>query len=87
MLVRHSAGWEWTFVLMPYGLPWRRRRKELHQFFHPNAVAQYQPLQQREAVKFLKKLLEKPDTFLHQVRQYVPPCLLSNSIPSLGSKL
>lgn len=43
----------------------------MHQFFHPNAVAQYQPLQQRETVKFLVKLLEKPDTFLHQVRQYV----------------
>ena len=58
-------------MLMPYGLPWRRRRREFHQFFHPNAVSQYQPLQQREAVKFLKKLLEKPDAFLNQVRQYV----------------
>ncbi|KAI1790108.1 cytochrome P450 [Ganoderma leucocontextum] len=67
--MRELSGWEWTFVLMPYGLPWRRRRKELHQFFHPNAVAQYQPLQQREAVKFLKTLLEKPDTCLHQIRQ------------------
>ena len=66
-----SSGWEWTFVLMPYGLPWRRRRKEMHQFFHPNVVAQYQPLQQRETVKFLRRLVEKPDTFLHQVRQYV----------------
>ena len=64
-----SAGWEWTFTLMPYGPVWRRRRKEMHQFFHPNAVVQYQPLQQREAAKFLKKLLTKPDTFLHQVRQ------------------
>ncbi|RDX44589.1 CyP450 monooxygenase [Lentinus brumalis] len=68
-VMRLISGWEWTFVLMPYGLPWRRRRKELHQFFHPNAVAQYQPLQQRECLKFLTKLLEKPETFLHQVRQ------------------
>ncbi|KAI1790074.1 cytochrome P450 [Ganoderma leucocontextum] len=67
-VMRELAGWEWTFVLMPYGLPWRRRRKELHQFFHPNAVTQYQSLQQREAVKFLSKLLEKPDTFLHLIR-------------------
>ncbi|KAM5539745.1 hypothetical protein V8D89_006558 [Ganoderma adspersum] len=66
--MRVLAGWEWTFVLMPYGLPWRRRRRELHQFFHPNAVSQYQSLQQREALKFLKKVIEKPDTFLHQVR-------------------
>ena len=57
---------------MPYGLPWRRRRKELHQFFHPVAVSQYQPLQQREALMFLKKLLEKPENFLHHVRQCVP---------------
>ncbi|TBU23430.1 cytochrome P450 [Dichomitus squalens] len=66
--MRELAGWEWTFVLMPYGLPWRRRRKEMHQFFNPTAVSQYQPLQQREALNFLKKLLEKPDTFLYQVR-------------------
>ncbi len=78
MPVLRSSGWEWTFVLMPYGLPWRRRRKELHQFFHPNAVSQYQPLQRREAVKFLNKLIEKPDTFLHQVRQYVPSFPLYN---------
>ncbi|PIL29320.1 cytochrome P450 [Ganoderma sinense ZZ0214-1] len=66
--MRELAGWEWTFVLMPYGLPWRRRRKELHQFFHPNAILQHQPLQQREALKFLKNVIEKPDTFSHQVR-------------------
>ena len=58
-------------MLMPYGLPWRRRRKEMHQFFHPTAITQYEPLQQRETLKFLKKLLEKPDTFMYQVRQYV----------------
>ena len=66
---------------MPYGLPWRRRRKELHQFFHPNAVSQYQSLQQREALKFLKKVIEKPDAFLHQVRQYVP------SFPEYNTRL
>ena len=53
---------------MPYGAPWRRRRKEMHQFFHPNAIARYEPLQQRETLKFLKKLIEKPDAFLHHVR-------------------
>ncbi|KAI0767233.1 cytochrome P450 [Fomes fomentarius] len=67
-VMRLISGWEWTFVLMPYGAPWRRRRKEMHQFFHPNAVTQYQPLQQRETQTFLRRLVEKPDTFLHQVR-------------------
>ncbi|KAI0767202.1 CyP450 monooxygenase [Fomes fomentarius] len=62
------AGWEWAFTLMPYGPHWRRRRKEMHRFFHPNAVAQYQPLQQREAIKFVKKLLDIPETFLQHVR-------------------
>lgn len=54
---------------MPYGQEWRRRRKEMHQFIHPNAVAQYQPLQQRETVKFLNRLLNQPEDFLHHVRQ------------------
>ena len=43
----------------------------MHQFFHPTAITQYESLQQRETLKFLKKLLEKPDTFMYQVRQYV----------------
>lgn len=67
--VSSRAGWEWAFTLMPYGPIWRRRRKELHKFFHPNAIMQYIPLQQREAVKFVKKLLDRPDTFLQHVRQ------------------
>ncbi|KAI0643944.1 CyP450 monooxygenase [Trametes meyenii] len=67
-VMRLISGWEWTFVLMPYGNEWRRRRKEMHQFMHPGAVAQYQPLQERETVKFLRQLLKKPDKFLHLVR-------------------
>ncbi|KAJ8475189.1 hypothetical protein ONZ51_g6728 [Trametes cubensis] len=67
-VMRLISGWEWTFVLMPYGQEWRRRRKEMHQFIHPNAVAQYQPLQQRETVKFLNRLLNQPEDFLHHVR-------------------
>lgn len=54
---------------MPYGQAWRQRRKEMHQFMHPNTVAQYQPLQQREAVKFLNRILAQPEAFLHHVRQ------------------
>ncbi|KAI0634017.1 CyP450 monooxygenase [Trametes polyzona] len=67
-VMRLISGWEWTFVLMPYGQEWRRRRKEMHQFLHPNTVAQYQPLQQREAVKFLHRLLRNPENFLNHVR-------------------
>nr|BED43030.1 cytochrome P450 monooxygenase [Trametes versicolor] len=67
-VMRLISGWEWTFVLMPYGQAWRQRRKEMHQFMHPNTVAQYQPLQQREAVKFLHRLLAQPEAFLHHVR-------------------
>ncbi|KAI0768267.1 CyP450 monooxygenase [Trametes elegans] len=67
-VMRLISGWEWTFVLMPYGGAWRRRRKEMHQFMHPNAVAQYRSLQQYEAAKFLNRLLHKPEAFLHHVR-------------------
>ncbi|KAL7284540.1 hypothetical protein ACG7TL_001832 [Trametes sanguinea] len=67
-VMRLISGWEWTFVLMPYGPEWRRRRKEMHQFLHPNAVAQYQPLQQRETLKFLHRLITQPEAFLHHVR-------------------
>ncbi|KAI0672490.1 CyP450 monooxygenase [Trametes maxima] len=67
-VMRLISGWEWTFVLMPYGNEWRRRRKEMHQFMHPGAVAQYEPLQERETVKFLRQLLKKPDEFLYLVR-------------------
>ncbi|KAI0357869.1 CyP450 monooxygenase [Trametes cingulata] len=67
-VMRLIAGWEWTFVLMPYGQAWRRRRKEMHQFLHPGAVVQYRPLQQKETLKFLRRLLAQPDAFLYHVR-------------------
>ncbi|KAI0753307.1 CyP450 monooxygenase [Daedaleopsis nitida] len=62
------AGWDWGMALIPYGLDWRRRRKEFHQFFHPNAIVSRRPLQQHQTAKMIQRLIEQPDTLFSQLR-------------------
>ena len=54
---------------MPYGLWWRRHRRLFHEYFYPNAVTKYQPIQKQEVHAFLRRLLVTPDNFLHHIRQ------------------
>ncbi|KAF9466030.1 cytochrome P450 [Collybia nuda] len=61
-------GWSFNMVFMPYGSWWRRHRRAFHEHFHANAVLKYQPIQQREARAFLRRLLVTPETFAHHIR-------------------
>ncbi|KAI0754704.1 cytochrome P450 [Daedaleopsis nitida] len=72
----YLTGWEWNFGLMPYGLEWRRRRKEFHQHFNQNAVVEYEFLQQRETARFIGRLLERPDKFLDLIRHIFASTIL-----------
>ena len=56
---------------MQYGTWWRRHRKTFHQYFYPQAAANYRPAQTSEGRKTLKKLLDRPEEFADHVRQYV----------------
>ena len=55
--------------LMPYGLFWRRHRRLFQEYFHRNAVTEYQPIQRQEVQAFLRRLLVTPDDFFHHIRQ------------------
>ena len=61
-------GFTWAFSLMPYGSSWRRHRKVFHQYFYPNAVANYVPKQLVEARNTLLRLDERPADFMDHIR-------------------
>ncbi|KAF8154532.1 cytochrome P450 [Crassisporium funariophilum] len=60
--------WDYNMAFLPYGSWWRRHRRAFHEHFHPNVVAQYQPVQTREVRAFLHRLLSTPDNFMHHIR-------------------
>ncbi|KAF8880642.1 cytochrome P450 [Infundibulicybe gibba] len=60
--------WDIILSFLPYGPAWRARRRLFHENFHVGAVGKYKPIQARESRKFLRRLLETPDDFMHHVR-------------------
>jgi cytochrome P450 len=55
MLLRMD--FKWIFSLLPYGEPWRRRRKLLHAHVHQGVVQQYYPVQLESARRFARDIL------------------------------
>ncbi|KAF8872233.1 cytochrome P450 [Infundibulicybe gibba] len=55
---------------LPYGPAWRARRRLFHEHFHMSVAGQYKPIQARESRRFLQRLLDTPDDFVHHIRQY-----------------
>ncbi|KAF8884187.1 cytochrome P450 [Infundibulicybe gibba] len=60
--------WDIVMSFMPYGSAWRARRRLFHAHFHMGVVGQYKPVQARGSRKFLQRLLDTPDNFMHHVR-------------------
>ena len=54
---------------MGYGDSWRERRRVFHQYFHPNAILNYRPLELKVARQLLSRLIETPDDFMIHLRQ------------------
>ncbi|KAI0369339.1 CyP450 monooxygenase [Pilatotrama ljubarskyi] len=52
------TGWTWNLAFKRYGDDWRRVRRLFWKHFQPNAVSKFRPVQQREARRFLRRLLE-----------------------------
>ncbi|KAF9002580.1 cytochrome P450 [Cyathus striatus] len=67
-MVMELMNWTFNVGLLPYGDWWRVHRRTFHEHFRQNAVGRYQPIQQREALAMLRRLLDTPDNFLHHVR-------------------
>ncbi|KAH9912862.1 O-methylsterigmatocystin oxidoreductase [Epithele typhae] len=61
-------GVDWLVGLLPYGDMWRKYRRAFWQYFHPNAVSAYRPVQLAVTRKFLVKLLRDPSDFKQLTR-------------------
>ncbi|KDQ59121.1 hypothetical protein JAAARDRAFT_127559 [Jaapia argillacea MUCL 33604] len=62
-------GYDWDFAFMPYGDNWRRHRRVFHQFFNQGAIDKYHPVQMRESLAFVQRLLDTPQQLNHHIQQ------------------
>ncbi|KDQ63502.1 hypothetical protein JAAARDRAFT_147890 [Jaapia argillacea MUCL 33604] len=75
-MVNELIGWDWDFAHMHYGDWWRKHRKTFHQYFHPNAIVAYRPIQIKETHALLRRLLVSPERFIPHVRQHAGSIIL-----------
>ena len=66
-----SSDFYWALPVQGYGPWWRRHRRAFRQYFNPNAVKTYDAAQKLEAHRFVRRLIDAPEDFLHHIRQYV----------------
>lgn len=57
-------------IMRPYGEPWKKARRLLHQHLNPNVTPKYASLQTRHARILLQRLLEDPTNFLEHLKVY-----------------
>ncbi|KDR66544.1 hypothetical protein GALMADRAFT_259056 [Galerina marginata CBS 339.88] len=63
-MVTELMGWEWFIPGMPYGEPWRERRRAFAKYFHAGNTTVYQSSQTEFVRKMLPRLLTNPADFL-----------------------
>ncbi|KAF9526561.1 cytochrome P450 [Crepidotus variabilis] len=61
-------GWDNAITLCPYGDKWRKYRKICAQSMKREVVKQFQPVQEKGAVHYLKMLLDDPSNFKSNFR-------------------
>ena len=61
--------WDFAVLFLTYGAEWRKHRKLFHEYFQPNVVSEYLPIQKREVHAFLRRLLVTPEDLFHHIRQ------------------
>ncbi|KAI0833218.1 CyP450 monooxygenase [Trametes gibbosa] len=70
------GGFDWILSSLQYGLWWRRNRRAFHQFFNPNAVTQFRPVQRTQIHQFLGRLLESPGEFTGHIKHLFAATIL-----------
>ncbi|EMD39272.1 hypothetical protein CERSUDRAFT_93317 [Gelatoporia subvermispora B] len=73
----HLIEHDWSFAHMRYGQLWRRHRRTFHQFFHQNAVKDFEKNLVRIAPQLLKRLYEEPAGFMQHIRHVAGAQILS----------
>ena len=64
-----SSDFDWALTVQGYGTRWRRHRRAFHQYFNPSAVVAYKQAGKLEVHRFIQRLIDTPDDFLHHIRQ------------------
>ncbi|RPD61610.1 cytochrome P450 [Lentinus tigrinus ALCF2SS1-6] len=62
------SGSDLNLGFMPYGNWWRRHRRAFWQYFRPQAVMNYRPVQKTMSTRYLGKLLRDPSRFKRYMR-------------------
>ncbi|KAJ8457352.1 hypothetical protein ONZ51_g11586 [Trametes cubensis] len=62
------GGFDWVLTLLRYGSRWRRHRRMFHQYFNPNVVTKYRPVQRAGVAQFLSRLLSTPEELREHIR-------------------
>ncbi|RCI08583.1 hypothetical protein L249_4699 [Ophiocordyceps polyrhachis-furcata BCC 54312] len=70
------GGWVKTLSFMPLGPDFRKHRTMLQTSFQKSSVVRYQPLQEREAARMLKGILERPADWEGAMRQFATAIVL-----------
>ena len=67
------GAYSWDLALFSYGNQWRRARRLFHEFLNVKAVTNFDDYQSKYAYRFLSRLADTPDDFLHHAQLYVSP--------------
>ncbi|CAE6514159.1 unnamed protein product [Rhizoctonia solani] len=70
------VGWENGLGMLPYGDRWRKTRKLVYEGTSVRAMTDLYPLQEREIVKFIQRLLETPEQLQEHIHQAIGSSLL-----------
>ncbi|QRV84775.1 cytochrome P450 family protein [Ceratobasidium sp. AG-Ba] len=69
VMARELVGWNQVTGLLSYGHDFRRTRRLLHDGLGPKSIQTWQPRLEREALKFIQRLLSTPEDFIAHIRQ------------------
>ncbi|EMD36559.1 hypothetical protein CERSUDRAFT_115592 [Gelatoporia subvermispora B] len=60
-------GLDWNIAFMPYGPTWRQHRRSVHQYFNPESIRGFEPIQLKTARQLLGHLRREPGNFLQMI--------------------
>ncbi|KIJ54070.1 hypothetical protein M422DRAFT_241328 [Sphaerobolus stellatus SS14] len=69
-------GWGFNLGFMRYGERWRRHRRGFHQFFNPNAVKNYQPVQLQGVRDLVVSLHEDSQRFVNHLEYFTASIIM-----------
>ncbi|KAF9029998.1 cytochrome P450 [Hymenopellis radicata] len=59
--------WSWNFVLMRYSDKWRLHRRIFHQYFQPNRVSEFHPIQMNATTDFFNHIRNHAGTIILRI--------------------